>query len=642
VTDGFFWDGYLHWAYDIEMYDPEFGDGGKEFPLYEPIFIRMIGLEPAKIEEISDYLFRIVEEGGPAHPQFDEFKELKFLNFNNYAYEIVDVLIGFQHAVVEQSQPEFFIYRPVARTQSDHDKDIGIFTVIDVGAPARVNRNPFIIKPTPPVDLDRNVIAAVIDNDIGYLNQTFCRGDGTSRISAIWLQAREQLIFKSVVPMVTIGQILNAAHINQMKQTFGRDERGTYAKLNDQLHMRAAYRQPPPIAAHGAMVADLAFGNREGSSVNDVPIMAVQLPPEAAHDTSGTTSESYIVQGVRWICFWARWHAPQARVVINISYGVLAGQKDGGKFLEAQIEREIALAQLYTPSQIVEVVFPFGNDRNAKQVADVTVERGPGAELTWVVPADNPAPTFAEIRAIGPGNPPRVAALPSDVTVTLLSPSGSPVALAGGLTDPVADPPVTISGGAAPVRLYNVPEHNITGRPLQMGYVLAAIGPTRARVANLPRAEAGDWRIHLHNTGQKAIRIILQIQRGDTAPGYRNGGRQSRFEGRLIPVIEDGMQGVTVEAPLTNAGTCSAFVNSAAFETAGAGRKVFDARIVRAPYSAQGADWTYATDPRHLPEVDNAFGRGIAVSGTYSGTRARLSGTSAGAALTTRERISAP
>lgn len=438
---------------------------------------------------------------------------------------------------------------------------------------------------------------------------------------------------------VTIGEILNANDIDQMRKNFGRDERGAYAKVNKRLHTRADYKQPPPIAAHGAMVADLAFGNRADSVANDVPILAVQLPPEAAHDTSGTTSESYIVQGVRWICFWARRYAKTARVVINISYGVLAGQKDGGKFLEAQITREIALAAQYPDAQTVEVVFAFGNGRNERQVADITVDPRRDQELTWLVPADNTAPSFMEIRSVGPGNPPRLAALPADVTVTLVPPSGSPVALAGGSANTVADPPVTRTGGVVPARLYNVPSRNFGIPHIQTGHILAAVGPTRARGQNLPRAEAGDWRIRLSNTGQDAVRVILQIQRGDTAPGYSSGGRQSRFEGRLVPVIEDGVQGVTVEAPLTNAGTCSAFVDSAAFDTAGAGRKVFDARIVRAPYSAQGADWTFALDPGHLPEVDNAFRRGISVSGTYSGTRARLSGTSAGAALTTRERI---
>lgn len=650
MTDGFFWDGYLHWAHDIEEKDKEFKHTG-ESPLYEPIFVRL------KISEIwvpilSKLLDKILDESDADSAFVGQVTQEEGLNFlKDFAFDLVELTVGFNHALVTRTSPEFFIYRPVAKTQEDHDYYSCYFSVLDVGAPARVNLNPTVVKPVTKFMAFQSTkpIGGIIDNDIGYLNRAFRYSDNTTRIASIWLQARERLNDTSSphFQRMHIGQVLNADRINSLIRTYGRNERQAYASVNANLHSRSAYKHAPPIVAHGSMVADLAFGNRENNLMQDIPLLAVQIPPESAFDTSGTMSESYIVQGVRWICFWARKNYPERPVVINISYGVIAGQKDGGKFIEAQIAREIDIASQYIPSQKVEIVFAFGNSRNEKQVAELSVAPKDPQDTTkyqqdikWMIPFDNPAPAFVEIRAIAQS---RLTDVPDTTTISLTAPDGTRTFLTGsaGTNSTAAHPHVSVKGGTAPARIYNIPRRAFDRRPPQPGYTLAAVGPTRTHGHQLPVAKCGDWTISICNTGDAEVRVILQIQRGDTAPGFRDGGRQSHFEGPFVRENSDGVAGRTVVPPLTNAGTNNAFANVAAFNTAGADRNVFG-NLVPAPYSGQGAKWTKELEPDERKHVDNTFTTGVRTSGAYSGTQVRLSGSSAAAAKLTRELIENP
>jgi hypothetical protein len=444
-----------------------------------------------------------------------------------------------------------------------------------------------------------------------------------------------------LIRLIHIGQVVDAEWINRQIQRYGRKERRAYADMNAQLHTRSAFQLPPPTEAHGSMVMDAAFGAEPEDAMARVPILAVQLPPEAAEDTSGTVSESYIVQGVRWILHQARNLSahPDVKVVLNISYGVLAGQKDGGKFLEAQIAKEIETAALYC--QHVEVVFAYGNSGNSRQVADLTVAAGQMQEMTWLVQGGNAAPAFVEIRAVeNQSGDLRLTDLPRDLQVELIPPSGLRTATivtgTSGTSGIEAAPNVTKFGGTGEVRLYNIPPRSRAGRPDQPGYALAAIAPTRRGRRGLPQAQAGDWKIRLVNNSGADIRVVLQIQRGDTAPGFRSQGRQTRFEGGMERLIQDGFAKTQPVPPLTNAGTSSAYANGAAFRTVGALQHLFGTTRP-APYSAEGADWTPKKLHKFAEVVDGLATAGVRTSGAYSGTWVRLSGTSAAAALHSRQ-----
>lgn len=654
-TEGYAWDGYLHWARAFEETDPELlplvenADGTRA--LYEPIFIRvdlfassstLAASEVAAHDRARSILDRLNEIGFATLDAAErdsillEISELAFLK--GFVFDPAELLIGLEHAVMPAGIMQLFVYRPVARTPEMH-KTAPEIMVIDVGAPARVDpAGAGFIAAVPAGARSPNVVGALIDNDVGFLNRRFRRADDKTRFAAIWLQAREKIVHSAFgfVSHVHLGKKLNGDQINGLSTAFGRDERAAYSALNGELHDRAEFQCAPLNEGHGSMVADLAFGADPDSddAMLEVPLIAVQLPPEAARDTSGTLSESYIVQGVRWICFWARATFPKTPVVINISYGVLAGQKDGGKFLEQQIDKEIEFAA--TMDQPVQVVFAFGNSHNSRQVARLTVAPDKPKTLGWLIPPDNPAPCFVEVRKGSDGG---LGALPPEVLLTLHPPDGAPALSSGATTRPgEAWPALFEDNTVVEARIYSTPDRIFDqNRKPNPAHKMLAVAPTRPSGHGLAVAQAGAWTIEIRvSSGTLPIDLVLQIQRGDSAPGFRPGGRQSRFEGTLLPDVVDGYAALAVERPLTDEGNNSAFVNGVRTKAAGAGRSLFGA-MVRANYSSLGAGWTGKEKPDDLLAIDNAFTSGRAVSGTYSGSGARLSGTSGAAALMTRD-----
>ncbi|APE44747.1 hypothetical protein BOO69_16025 [Sulfitobacter alexandrii] len=653
-TQDYFWDGYLHWA-DLmdEAVDgpaPSLGRvaSGTPMAVYEPVFVRLrrplLSASKGRVAEMQQGAVPCDSAGILALP------EVGFLSGSDLAFDLDDLLIGLEHALVANAPLEFFLYRPIARSMAAHHRHDALFEVIDVGAPVLLRNGPAPFMQAGQASradtLDSPVIGAVIDNDIGFLNSTFRHragpNAGETRFEAIWLQSRECLASTPFPPVnaVQLGRFLRKPEIDAMIRDDPRDEMRIYQDINEALHVWDPFRRAPPAHTHGTAVADLAFGQDNCATPDgcSVPLMAVQLPPEAAVDTTGSYSESFIVQGVRWLCAEARRRAPRSRLVINISYGVLAGQKDGGKFLEAQVAREVSLAEAL--GQEVHVVYAYGNSLNSQQVARLSVPPGAASEpLVWVVQPDDPVPNFLEIRALRNTGVPRLASLPEGLEVTLLSPDGRE-AIRASPPPGAAVPPLGPHRTGAAARLYHAPERAFAGRADTLGFYNLAIAPTRRIDSNLPVAPAGDWRLSITNTTDDTVDLVLQIQRGDIAPGFAIGGRQSYFEGIGVPVVIDGHPGRDVLEPLTNEGTCSAFACAThpRIHAVGAQKDVLG-EITEATYAARGAPWAGAGAATHHRVVDQVFTYGVRASGTYSGTGTRLSGSSGAAARLSRELV---
>ncbi|WBU62052.1 S8 family serine peptidase [Paracoccus albus] len=665
MPEFFFWDGYLHWARELEKTLLRPGDA--EGLMMEPVFGRI--RDPLTQEEAFDFLQREnlitpkgepralhrKQEGGIAY-RLQKLRGLEFLDGDTHKFDPEEVMTALIHYAVAMSsggpvEPvlEFFFYRPVAETWAEHEQTLAFADVIDIGAPALVTT---IDDPPPEGQNIRlasdQAIGALIDNDIGFLNRRFRETADQTRFSAIWLQSRERLHENTFGPGVHIhvGRVLTGRDIDDLITDTRKSERSIYHEINTDLHTVAAFREPPPIDGHGSSVADLAFGgDRSGD-----PLLAVQLPPEAAMDTSGTTSESYIVQGFRWLCARARRLSLRSPLVVNISYGTLAGPKDGSKFLEEQIRREILLAEQY--GQTVHVVYAFGNSRNRRQVARLCVPPGDTvAAPHWIAPPDNPFPTFMEIRAVKTQDGlSRLAAPPDGLRITLNAPNAA-AGLDGTAPPNEALPPLTGGDDTTPCRLYHVPVRTPPDRPVQPGYLMLAIAPTghlpyatphdpRAPLASAP---SGAWKLQFQNPSDQPLDLVLQIQRGDSAPGFVTGGRQSYFDGTIVAHIQDDVLIRDVTAPLTNHGTNSSYTTaqlgsdpaSRRIHTAGADLRFYGAEI-RADYSGEGAEWAAIDDPSATAQVDTIALAGLDASGTYSGSRTRLSGTSAAAAILSR------
>lgn len=660
-TEDFFWDGYLHWARIMEDANPSWGSPNQnqntDEPLdyYEPIFIRMNSNIPsADLKRLNKIYVTSVDLGESAEEQQDILTEImKVPDFDflqHHKFDLEDFFIGLQHTLFLEVPLEFFIYRLVARTKADHVGFKDNYTVIDVGAPALAEQRKSLIRlEGSPAFAPLKCIGAVIDNDIGFLNQRFRTSDDNkevSRFAAIWLQSRDRLPFSPQADLkwVHIGRVLLNSEINEMIADSDQSEARIYRYINKDLHLRGPDQREPLNETHGTAVTDVAFGGdyQRGEAICKVPLLGVQLPPVAAADTSGTYSESYIVQAVRWICARARQINSDAKLIINISYGALAGQKDGGKFLEAQIEREVDLAKKLPTNngkgQEVHVVYAFGNSYNSRQVAKIAIKSGETkAAPLWTIHPEDPTPNYMEVRRLSvTSGREKLISIPDMLDVKLTSPDGVPLSAR---PDPGEAKPPLQSMPYAVSRVYHVPERHPSKSRNYPAFYNVTVAPTLRYSDDTEPAGAGDWQLSFENNSGEDIELVLQIQRGDIAPGFSLGGRQSYFVGEFKDVIEDGYPTTDVICPLTNKGTNSAYTTASRgdgqIHTAEA-RKCVMGSDIRADYSAKAADWTNVKGASDAAVVDKMFTRGVPAAGTYSGSTTRLSGTSAAAALVSR------
>ncbi len=303
---------------------------------------------------------------------------------------------------------------------------------------------------------------------------------------------------------------------------YGRDAHG-------ELLMRALRTAPPaPAALAGADLAhDVAWGVQPGrvspgrmrlhcrathgaAVLGEVvrrtdpvdPVVAVTLPPEAVRDTAGHSVPYHVLTGLLHGMAVARAiGAALGRslpVVAVVSYGILAGPKDGSSPFERALDAIADPGAAVPGLGPVDVILPMGNGRLSATVARLDGQRG---DVAMVVPPDDRTPTFVEVRAEGDGSP----------AVSLAPP--------GGVAVPLPPDGVTLVGGV-PVRTRSMAPWGpglLVELPPTAGQGLAATGPL---------ARPGRWTVR--RTGNGALH--LAIQRDDSLPSMRSGGRQARFE----------------------------------------------------------------------------------------------------------------
>jgi hypothetical protein len=148
------------------------------------------------------------------------------------------------------------------------------------------------------------------------------------------------------------------------------------------------------------------------------PVIFVQLPTRSVLDTSGGSLGVHVLDGLRYILSRASSlseelgevptgggsagepfptsPAPQPettlnRVVINVSYGAIAGPHDGTSIVER------AIADLVENNRTTWVVVAAGNAHRSKSHARLRLSCGEEKSLHWVVGPDNPHESFLEI-----------------------------------------------------------------------------------------------------------------------------------------------------------------------------------------------------------------------------------------------------
>lgn len=535
--------------------------------------------------------------------------------------------------------PDLFLHR------NRSDKDFAAkyemeFDVIANGA-ARPT-NPLSPKPTTPMPAP---IVAIVDDAIGYLNARFCSdatGTRKTRLNRIWLQTEDELVAEGSLLAMQNGQQIDADAIDALlSKGSALDESAQYGAINDALfgsrissiwHGITAGAGSELASTHGSHVADIAAGADPANATDPLlscPMLAVQLPPQAVEDTSGSKLQPYVVRAIRWIIEQADAlivdgvHRP---LIVNLSLGVLAGSKDGTSLIERQIAAEVIRREARA-GMPMRVVFAFGNDNLTRQTGYMELKPDAPQDVTLRVQPEDYTPSFVELR----GDEPQDLRLEIDclgaAPLALASiPAGKSVSLVG-------------SNGQGVARVYLMASTPLDGGSETKAFYVVAIAPTASFEGGKPIAPCGSWKITL-GTQTKAQNVRIEVQRDDRPLGFQALARQAYLDdAALWDWTEPKKEPYTPRAngPVTSRGTHSAWLSETMPEQIYSAGAMLEDTGFAAPYSATGAPYV-RKEPSLSAVGDSSWTlRGVMASGTLSGTTAVLSGTSVAAPQITRE-----
>ncbi|KMK65762.1 S8 family serine peptidase [Puniceibacterium sp. IMCC21224] len=630
-----FWDAYLDWSRLLQTRRatllPPDPDGHDWF---EPIFVRLRpqGQTSAMGSARKALAARVNDAADPL--------VMDPLEYARLAARIAD-------PTVDKGLPdEYALYR---RLNSGTTTDATLFELLDVGSTVDLDLTDMLEAVIASTAKPRNAapIVAIIDDGIGFLNTRFRRNSGAeggheTRFHAVWLQSLERLQKPAGGQRrAHLGRILTATEIDAMlAQGSALDEPATYAELNAELYGQRGHRSTEFGQSHGTHVLDLAAGadpDDATETVRDWPLLAVQLPPEAIEDTSGTRFESYMVQGLRWILKQAQMIDPKAPVIVNLSMGMLAGPKNGTRFAEYQIAREARLWETIT-GQPVRIVWSFGNNWRSRQVATfdyphAVPRHATDRQITWRSQPDDLTASYLEVHCDSD-------TASTDLELSLTSPDGISsgfVAMAPGSMRSLE------LGGEAVARIYHVPEHVLEPGVAQRACYMLALGPTNAQIAGEAIAPSGAWTVAVRYCGSAAARISLQIQRGESLPDYAPRGRQSYFDDTAAYAWDAEQQdwsGLGPDCPIRRDGSLNALTTMQTRQVFCVGAAEWyaaDGTYRPSVYTSEGAVWTTPGPVNASTRADDSrIFWGVLASGTYSGSARLLNGTSAAAGRLTR------
>ena len=380
---------------------------------------------------------------------------------------------------------------------------------------------------------------------------------------------------------------------------------------------------------------DPDFSPRQDSA-SRCDLIAVQLDWSNVLDTSGGAMNVSVLDG---LMFMLSRCVDDAQLIVNISWGTLAGPHDGSSILEEAMDQLIALRQ-----GRLEIVVPAGNGYQSRTHANATLPAGGSLPLNWCVQPDDHSQSFLELWFGDPDDP--------EVPLVDLCVSVQPP----GHAEPL--PPICIGQAAvwpataAPQCALLFPRQTALGR--YGTCALLALAPTASLQASTPTAAAGTWRVTVLNRGLNPVVVDAYIERDDVAMGTHTGARQSYFSDAGYDVSGD--PGSFNDIP----GSATPIRRSGAFNSLSTGQRTTSVGGVRharsaydrfARYSPPRPDPDSARPQRpHVKKVpedeavtdDNAALWGVRGASSRSGGVVRLAGTSSASPQIARERANAP
>ena len=371
-------------------------------------------------------------------------------------------------------------------------------------------------------------------------------------------------------PDVPVGTMLRATH-------------GTGA-------MDLAIGFPPPRMEQNAVTGDplaIAPGNLSAAAKHDAaenwPAVFVQLPTRTVLDTSGGSLGVHMLDAVRYITRRANiieyeeadkrvegivtaprfpdrtdpepaavppngreLTYPDNTLIINISYGSIAGPHDGTSIIED------ALADLVRERPKTWVVVSAGNAHRARTHGRIEMAvDGKDRQMTWRVGPDNPLETFLEIwfPGIDIDGVPIPSTLMSSVSIRIEPPGGLATVLVGPGDARVLcseNPSADGSPQRQSIPLAGAVFARRVSQSRSGTMLLIAVAPTRRPMVGqgfgLPVAPHGDWQIYVSarfsgDAAGAARRFVVHAwtQRNDLLYGIRRPQQSTVVSDEQIP-----------------------------------------------------------------------------------------------------------
>lgn len=497
-------------------------------------------------------------------------------------------------------------------------------------------------------------IVGVIDSAIALAHERFRRLDGGTRVLCAWLQGGKWRD-EAAVPF---GRELFRTEIDQLmfrsmaaaaldENEFDRQAGST------QFFAARGDRTLETNATHGTFVSDLAAGYDLSDSHEDehrrrLPIIAVGLPPKTSMGSSGNFLEFFALHAIEYIIdradrIWRACDLPKGGsfpLIINLSYGLQAGPKDGQMLIEQVIRA--ANAEAEKRDRPIRVILPAGNDLQAEGAAKFTLRAGCEEWIGWQLQPEDRTPNYAELWS-GP------LGAECEDEASLVSPIGLSVAPPSGpASGPGPGRPGQINtlyrNGRATARIY-CRAHDAGPAGKRIGYIVCARPTLDDDYMSGAPSGFWNWTISSEEGGEAfAYCQSDQSLTFGSETGYVSNFVQPNYrpydeKGFLIDVASYAKPPVDTDdmPPMRRRGTLNAIASLA------------DARVIGGYRVSDGKPWVYGSaasddavgDGRKqptalLPGDDAPSLLGLMAAGSKSGSTALMNGTSFSTGLATR------
>jgi hypothetical protein len=486
------------------------------------------------------------------------------------------------------------------------------------------------------------VVVGIIDDGIAIANERFRNASDKTRVEYAWIQDA----IPTSASAVPYGRELEKQDQGLVPGIGTLLSDCTHAGLldEDEFYRRAGFIDlslpgHKPIAAsraHGTHVMDLAAGF-DRSNAPAWPLVCVQLPIATTADSSGALLPGPLIDGIIYILLRSLAIASDLKcgplpVVVNLSYGFIAGPHDGTHYIERAIDRIVDLWTAATGTPL-RIVIASGNSHIARVHAKIDLQSvSLPRTLYWRVLPDDQTPSILEIWL-----PYKAPPFPSRVNLTILPPGG-PLSPSLGETNGMLM--IWKPNG---VELCRASYHFIPTS--QRARFTVILKPTATLDPTVAIAPSGTWRVELHNVSLTSPDVIhAWIQRDDTPYGYPTRGRQSYFDDPTYRRFDEGGWEIEEDDPayiITRAGSMNAMATGERTIVIG-GHMRKEGRPAK--YSAGGPITPKdgnTVPSRRGPDAmavsdDSRVHAGVLGAGTRSGSVVAMSGTSVAAPMVTR------